>query len=349
MAKAKAELVDRSRSQVVAGAESSRPPGSRPRSSRGARRSPLRAPAPRGSGRGCGRRSRGPASLRAVWMRLTTSRARPSATSSGVSCGVEGDQQLAVARGRHALALDQPDLELVGRELDRLAVELEARSGPSRSSSLGQRVAVGRGERRLDRRHPLAEALAEDSGRSACTSWCTKSARRSAQRISLTLSSSSSRSRVAVDLAASAARRRGATSVAAASGWRVLRSCVLRAARPSATIRCASGHRARPDARSRRDAGAAPASAPGGRSPARCRIEAAHQVLVQRLGDERRERRDQARERGQHLVERLVGALLVRAVLRRRRPEAIAAAADVPVGEVVDERLERAAPASAMR
>ena len=54
------------------------------------------------------------------------------------------------------------------------------------------------------------------------------------------------------------------------------------------------------------------------------------QVLPQRLGQERHERRDQLRRREQALVERPIGVELVRRSLSSL-PEAIAAAADVPV------------------
>src|SRR4051794_41795569 len=74
-------------------------------------------------------------------------------------------------------------------------------------------------------------------------------------------------------------------------------------------------------------------------------------MSVQQFGYERRERRDQPAERGEHLVERGVGARLARlipimvlAVLGcpAWSPKAGAAAADVPVRQVVQERLDGA-------
>ena len=66
----------------------------------------------------------------------------------------------------------------------------------------------------------------------------------------------------------------------------------------------------------------------------------AHQVLVQLLGDERRERREQLGHRDERLVQRVVGGQLVGVALAL--PEATPAAAHVPVAEVVDELLDRA-------
>ena len=72
-------------------------------------------------------------------------------------------------------------------------------------------------------------------------------------------------------------------------------------------------------------------------------VHRAHQVLVQLLGDERRERREQLGHRDERLVERVVGGQLVGVALAL--PEATPAAAHVPVAEVVDELLDRAAGA----
>ena len=68
---------------------------------------------------------------------------------------------------------------------------------------------------------------------------------------------------------------------------------------------------------------------------------------VEHLGDERRERRDQPGEGGEHLVERGVGARLaglipIRVLAVLGGPEAGAAAADVPVRQVVQKRLDGA-------
>ena len=69
-------------------------------------------------------------------------------------------------------------------------------------------------------------------------------------------------------------------------------------------------------------------------------IVLALQVAVDRLGDERRERRRDLRELHEYVAERAVGVELVPVVLAL--PEAAAAAADVPVRQVLDERDERA-------
>ena len=72
-------------------------------------------------------------------------------------------------------------------------------------------------------------------------------------------------------------------------------------------------------------------------------VDRAHQVLVQLLGDERRERRQQLGDRHERLVQRVVGGQLVGVALAL--PEAAPAAAHVPVAEVVDELLDGAAGA----
>ncbi len=52
---------------------------------------------------------------------------------------IEGDEQLAVVGGRHALLFDQPDFEVLGQQLERLAVDRDldpavARQGSARAS-----------------------------------------------------------------------------------------------------------------------------------------------------------------------------------------------------------------------
>ena len=323
-------------------ARQARAPASRRRSSRGGRRSPPRARARRGSGRGCGRRSRGPRSLRAVWRRCTTSRAQPSATSSGVSCGVERHQQLAVAlrwpspRARPAAPRPPRPSSSTGPSASSIVIL------PSRSSSCGEGVAVRRLEGLLAPPASACRSAARSWGRSGRTSWCTYSLRSAAQRISLTLSSSWRTIAVALD--APAARSSSAvTRVTAASGWRVLRPWTLRAAWPRRDDALHRRHRRQSSASSRRARLARPrASSRGGRSPAASAVLAAHQMPVQHLGHERRERRDQPGQRGQHLVEGLVGALLVASAASSPGPEAVAAAPDVPVGQVVEKLLEAA-------
>ena len=64
------------------------------------------------------------------------------------------------------------------------------------------------------------------------------------------------------------------------------------------------------------------------------------QIAVDRLGDEGGEGRGDLRQLHQHVAQRAVRLQLVRVVLGL--PEAAAAAADVPVGQVLDEGDERA-------
>ena len=66
----------------------------------------------------------------------------------------------------------------------------------------------------------------------------------------------------------------------------------------------------------------------------------APEVAVDRLGDERRERRGHLGELHEHVAERAIGVKLVRIVLAL--PEAATTAADVPVREILDEGHERA-------
>ena len=68
------------------------------------------------------------------------------------------------------------------------------------------------------------------------------------------------------------------------------------------------------------------------------RIDAGHEVLPDRVRQVRHERRDQPGQRGQHLVERLVGSGLVGVQLPF--PEPAAVATHVPGGEVLDECLD---------
>ena len=65
------------------------------------------------------------------------------------------------------------------------------------------------------------------------------------------------------------------------------------------------------------------------------------QVLVQLLRHEGQERRQHARELQEDPMQGPVGVQLVRLVPVGRAPEATAAAADVPVGQVVDELQQR--------
>ena len=71
------------------------------------------------------------------------------------------------------------------------------------------------------------------------------------------------------------------------------------------------------------------------------------QIMIQLLGQKRRKWRQQVAQTYQHVMQRAVGIALVAIVLSargpfRRSPEAAAAAADIPVAGVVQERQNRA-------
>src|SRR5437764_1199131 len=69
-------------------------------------------------------------------------------------------------------------------------------------------------------------------------------------------------------------------------------------------------------------------------------VLAALEVLIHRLREERYDRGQELRQRGQNGVERVVGGLLIRVALAPAPPEAAPAAANVPVTQfVVDELL----------
>ena len=286
---------------------------------------------------GCGRRSRDPASS-APAARGARTRAPALGLQLRRQLGLQGHQQLAVALGRRALALDQPHLDLLGREIGGAVRELDG-DLPRRLELGGQGVAVRRVERLLDLGHPLAEAragLRED--RLDLVMDVDRAVGGPADLLDVQLVAEDRRGRARP---APASPRPPSPASPPASGCRVFRPCRLRAAWPRPTIRCTaaipfSSGSSRRSARRLRPR--LQVDALGGVVPL-----AADQMAMEHLGDEGRERRDQPRERGEHLVERLVGARLVgRGVLAAfERPEPRAAAADVPVGQVVQELLDR--------
>src|SRR5437867_13380427 len=69
----------------------------------------------------------------------------------------------------------------------------------------------------------------------------------------------------------------------------------------------------------------------------RMRYGATHEALIQVLAEERHDRREEARQRGERFIERLIRGERVAA--RARLPEARAVAPPVPRGEVRPEGL----------
>ncbi len=94
------------------------------------------------------------------WMRWTTSRARPSAISSGVSAASSAtSSSRSPWIAMPARSINRTSTSSAPR-VDALAVELEG-DFAARFELLRQGVAVGGGERGLQRGHPLAEARPE--------------------------------------------------------------------------------------------------------------------------------------------------------------------------------------------
>ena len=164
MPKAKSVVVDRRRRERARRSPSTavhrRPPASRRRSTRGARRCRRQLARRPGSGRGCGRRSRGPLPSAPAGCGART-RAPALGVQLGGQRGRQGHQQLAVPLRRRAGLLARPAAPRPRRR--------ESSTGwpsscivilPVSSSSAAERVAVRRVERLLDLRHPLAEARA---------------------------------------------------------------------------------------------------------------------------------------------------------------------------------------------
>ena len=153
--------------------------------------------------------------------------------------GVERDQQLAVALDRHAGALDQPHLDLFGRRASTRSPSSSIETAPLVFELLRQRVAVGGGERGLDRRHALAEArpqLGEDRQHVVVDVLGAPLGESDLAHVELV----AHQIEVGVDPGGERAVR--ATTVTLWSGWRVRRPCALRAAWPNRTMRCTSAH-----------------------------------------------------------------------------------------------------------
>ena len=189
----------------------------------------------------------------------------------------------------------------------------------------------------LERGHHLRHVAAErgpSTGRLGRRLYWATPASSGRYSTALTFSSSAIWSTKGASRSHSSGRRVRTSAVA--SGWRTLSLLALRAARPRPTTRMVSR------VASISDWSISATSATG--QSVRWTLAGAagstahHQVLVQLLGQERHEGRQQAGEGGQRLVEGIVGRGLVRVVLAL--PEAAPAAAHVPVGEQIHEGLQ---------
>ncbi len=262
--------------------------------------------------------------------------------------GLQGDQQLAVPLGRRPGAFDEADLDVVRGQLDRSPGELDR--DPAARLDLGrQGVAVGPFQSLLDLPHPLAELRPELLvERPHLVVDVLRPVGRPADLLDVELffeepgvgHDEAGEGRIGGDQGDRGERLPGLQTVLVAR----------RMAQPDDAL---EGRHAGEEGRLVAMVGRFRRDWPVREMDAqRCgRILAPHELAVEHLGDEGREGGEEPGEGGEHLVEGLVGARLPCRVSGRRRgigrgrrlagPEAAAAPADVPVGQIVQELFDR--------
>ena len=251
-------------------------------------------------------------SLRSVCTRFSTSRKQPSsisASSSAVRSTTTPTLPAAAAKPARASS----ETAISSAASASVSPSTASAHAPVGLELAQQRGAVGLRERRLERRHALADARAERAEvRLHHVAHVVVRARREVHLVHVELVA---RSAPACSRSAASSAGSESTISAAASGWRTRSFSAVRTWRPSETISrtaritressAIDGRRVRRRVVAQVHALLAPAAS--GR---------AHQVLPDLLGRVGQEGREQLRERDQRLVERPVRVELV----RRRGP-----------------------------